>query len=158
MSKLKGTKPSVPVYELRESLGFLVNRAGRAIRKLLRQNFDAAGFNIPIEHWAIVAHLWEKDGRQQQELVGCMFKDKGTVARAIDSLQKLNLVVRRESEKDRRLKLIFLTKKGRKLQQKLTPILLATLQDASAGIDLEELNICKKVLRQIYHNIDPDIS
>ena len=142
-------------YEMGESLGFLVNRAGRAMGKMLREKFDAAGFTIPIEHWVIVAHLWEKDGRQQQELADCIFKDKGTVARAINSLQKLGLVDRRDNEEDRRYNLIFLTKKGKKLQQKLIPILLEGLAEAGSGIDEDDLVTCKKVLRQIYNNLTP---
>ena len=142
-------------YEMGESLGFLVNRAGRAMGKMLREKFDAAGFNVPIEHWVIVAHLWEKDGRQQQELADCIFKDKGTVARAINNLQKLGLVDRRDNKEDRRYNLIFLTKKGKKLQQKLTPILLEGLAEAGKGIDIEDLSTCKKVLKQIYHNLTP---
>jgi DNA-binding MarR family transcriptional regulator len=142
-------------YEMGESLGFLVNRAGRAMGKTLREKFDAAGFNVPIEHWIIVAHLWERDGRQQQELADCIYKDKGTVARAINSLQKLGLVDRRDNKEDRRYNLIFLTTKGKKLQQKLTPILLEGIAEASSGIDVEDLATCKKVLRQIYHNLTP---
>ncbi|MEL6925948.1 MAG: MarR family transcriptional regulator, partial [Bacteroidota bacterium] len=98
--------------------------------------------------------LWVEDGRNQAELAEWSFKDKTTITRGLQSLEKLNLVVRITDEKDKRNKLIFLTHKGRELKNKVMPLAAATMEDAIQDISKEELNICRKVLGKIYNNLN----
>ncbi len=50
--------------------------------------------------------LWEKDGVTQQELCNATFKDKPSMTRLIDNMERQHLVVRISDKKDRRTNLI----------------------------------------------------
>ncbi len=141
------------IYTLEDSLGFLINRAGKSMGQRLRQHFGEKGMDMPIEHWAILVNLWIKDGLNQQELADRTFKDKTTIARAINLLEKMNVVVRVQDENDKRQKNIHLTHKGKSLKEELGPLALQTIQESVEGISEEEVEICKNVLRKIYANI-----
>ena len=140
-------------YELEESLGYLVGRAGRSMGARLNRNFTDAGFDVTCEQWAVLMNLWNKNGQSQQELAGITCKDKTSVTRLIDGLEKRDLVVRTPDKIDRRQKLIYLTNKGKNLQQRLIQIVQKTLLDAQKGISPKEIAICKKVLRSVYENM-----
>ena len=75
------------------------------------------GMNLTIEQWSVLYHLWKQDGISQQELCNATFRDKPSITRLVDNLEKLNLVKRVASENDRRINKIYLTKQAQKLQE-----------------------------------------
>ena len=139
-------------YILEESLGYIVGRAGRAIGTRLNRNFTEAGYDVTCEQWSVLMNLWQKNGQSQQDLAGTTCKDKTSMTRLIDNMEKHSLVVRIPSKDDRRQKLIYLTKKGRDLQEKLVKIVHKTLDDAQKGIPVKDLALCKRVLCGVYEN------
>lgn len=139
-------------YNLEESLGYVMARASRAIGTRLNRNFTEAGFDVTCEQWSVLMNLWQKNGQSQQDLAGTTCKDKTSVTRLIDNMEKHSLVVRIPSQEDRRRKLIYLTKKGRDLQERLARIVRQTLKDAQKNIKVKDVDLCKQVLRQVYEN------
>jgi DNA-binding MarR family transcriptional regulator len=58
------------------------------------KKFPYAGLEITIEQWSILYHLWKEDGLSQQELCNRTFRDKPSITRLIDNLEKQHLVKR----------------------------------------------------------------
>ena len=139
-------------YILEESLGYLIGRAGRALGTRLNRNFVEAGYDVTCEQWAVLVNLWKKNGQSQQDLAGTTCKDKTSMTRLLDNMEKRNLVVRIPNKEDRRQKFIYLTKKGRDLQEKLVKIVHQTLQEAQRNISVKDITLCKKVLTSVYEN------
>jgi len=111
------------------------------------------GLILAHEHMGLLFMLWRKDGINQKELVGSLFKDKSTITRGLKALEKHNLIVRITDEKDKRNKRTFLTSKGKLLKKEITPLMIELNESAAENISQKELNICKKVLNQIYENL-----
>ena len=74
------------------------------------------------------------------------------MTRLIDNMEKHSLVVRIPDKSDRRQKLIYLTKKGQDLQEKLVIVIQKTLLEAQKSIKIKNIETCKSVLHQIYEN------
>lgn len=89
-----------------------------------------------------------KDGVTQQELCNATFKDKPSMTRLIDNMERQHLVVRISDKKDRRTNLIHLTKDGKELEEKARVIAGQTLKEALHGITLDELSIGQEVLKR----------
>lgn len=140
-------------YNLEESLGYIIGRAGRAMANRLNQNFEKAGYDVTCEQWAVLMNLWHKNGQNQKELAGTTCKDKTSITRLLDGLEKKNFVVRVPAKKDARQKLIYLTSQGKAFQQELLKLVKQTLAEARKGIKARNLGICKDVLRQVAHNL-----
>src|SRR5881628_1323502 len=100
-----------------ELYSFITGKASIAIARRLQRKFNQSGINLTIEQWSVLYHLWKQDGASQQELCNATFRDKPSITRLIDNLEKLNLVKRVASENDRRINLIYLTKQAQKLQE-----------------------------------------
>jgi DNA-binding MarR family transcriptional regulator len=98
-------------------------------------------------------HLWKEDGKSQQELCNATFRDKPSITRLVDNLEKLQLVKRVPSEQDRRINLIYLTKYSQKLQEQTMDMAEETLNEALGGVAADRIDICKEVLQMVYDNL-----
>ena len=135
------------------SLGFLTNRVGRLIGIHMKSKLGKEEFDLPSHCLGILAELWEQDGVIQQDLAISIVKDKATIARALELMEKKNIIVRIKDEKDKRNKKIFLTYKGNQLQGQVMFHSTVLLGDAREGISKEEMDNCLKTLNKIYHNL-----
>jgi len=135
------------------NLGFLTNRVGRLIGIELKNRIGKEKFDLPPHCLGILAELWEQDGIIQQDLAISIVKDKATIARALELMEKKNIIVRVKDEKDKRNKKIFLTYKGNVLQNQVMFHAAGLLGDAKQGISKEEMETCLKTLEKIYHNL-----
>src|SRR6187399_33643 len=136
-----------------ELYSFITGKASTAIARRLQKKFNASGMNLTIEQWSVLYHLWKQDGISQQELCNRTFRDKPSITRLVDNLEKLQLVKRVPSESDRRINLVFLTKQGIKLEEQTMNIAEETLNDALTGIPSENIDLCKEILQQVYDNL-----
>jgi len=136
-----------------ELYSFITGKASTAIARRLQKKFNTAELNLTIEQWSVLYHLWKQDGMSQQELCNSTFRDKPSITRLVDNLEKLQLVKRVASESDRRINCIYLTKQGMKLQEETMQLAEETLNEALHGISSEHINLCKEILQKVYDNL-----
>jgi DNA-binding MarR family transcriptional regulator len=136
-----------------ELYSFVTGKASTAIARRLQKKFNTAGLNLTIEQWSVLYHLWKEDGMSQQELCNATFRDKPSITRLVDNLEKLQLVKRVASENDRRINRIHLTKQALKLQEQTMELAEETLNDALIGVPANQINLCKEVLQKVYDNL-----
>ncbi|MFK7983938.1 MAG: MarR family winged helix-turn-helix transcriptional regulator [Saprospiraceae bacterium] len=134
-------------------LGFLTNRIGRFIANQLKSQLGKEEFDMPSHCIGILADLWEQDGVIQQDLAISVVKDKATIARTLELMEKKNIIVRIKDEKDKSNKKIFLTYKGHQLQNQVLFHGNTVTKEAKKGISKEELDHCIKTLEKIYGNL-----
>jgi DNA-binding MarR family transcriptional regulator len=136
-----------------ELYSFITGKASTAIARRLQKNFKQNGVDITIEQWSVLYHLWKQDGVNQQELCNATFRDKPSITRLVDNLEKLKLVKRVPSKEDRRRNLIYLTDTARKLQDQSMELASQTLNEALEGVDAKDVDLCKAVLQKVYDNL-----
>ena len=137
-----------------ELYSFITGKASIAIARRLQKKFNAEGLNLTIEQWSVLYQLWKKDEQSQQELCTSTFRDKPSITRLVDNLEKLELVKRVPDESDRRVNKVVLTKAGQKLQDQTMQMAEETLNEALAGVPSELVEICKQVLQTVYDNLN----
>ena len=136
-----------------ELYSFITGKASTAIGRRLQKNFKQSGVDITIEQWSVLYHLWKQDGQSQQQLCDSTFRDKPSITRLMDNLEKIKLVKRVPSKEDRRINLIFLTKEGQKLQENTMQLANQTLNEALEGVSIREIEVAKNVLQIVYDNL-----
>jgi DNA-binding MarR family transcriptional regulator len=127
--------------------------ANTALARRLQKYFREAGFDITVEQWSVLVHLWKEDGVNQQDLCNKTFRDKPSITRLLDNLEKLKMVTRVSSKEDRRIKYIFLTDEARAMRDKTMELANATLMEGLTGISAEDVEVVRKVLTQVYENL-----
>jgi DNA-binding MarR family transcriptional regulator len=136
-----------------ELYSFITGLASTAIARRLQKNFKQEGIEITIEQWSVLYHLWKKDGISQQELCTASYRDKPSITRLVDNLEKLKMVKRVGSPTDRRMNLIYLTEAARKLQLQTMQIAELTLNEALDGVSGSDIERAKSVLQKVYDNL-----
>ena len=136
-----------------ELYSFITGKASTAISRRLQKNFKDASIEITIEQWSVLYHLWKEEGQSQQQLCAATFRDKPSITRLVDNLEKSKLVKRVASKNDRRSNQIFLTKEGKTLETKTMEIANRTLNEALQGVTNGQIEIAKEVLQMVYDNL-----
>jgi DNA-binding MarR family transcriptional regulator len=136
-----------------ELYSFITGKASTAIGRRLQKNFKQANVDITIEQWSVLYHLWKEDGMSQQQLCDATFRDKPSITRLVDNLEKLKLVKRNASKEDRRKNLIILTPVGKELEERCMEIANVTLNEALLGVTNGQIEIAKEVLQMVYDNL-----
>ena len=136
-----------------ELYSFITGKASTAIARRLQKNFKQAAIDITVEQWSVLYHLWKSDSMNQQELCNATFRDKPSITRLVDNLEKLKLVKRNASRHDRRMNLIVLTEEGKDLEEKCMAVASTTLNEALEGVTNGQIEIAKEVLQMVYDNL-----
>ena len=141
-------------YNFNDSFGFTVVKTGRLIENKLKVNFDEENLEITPQQWSVLTFLWNKDGISQQKIADSFSKDKTSMTRLLNNMEKNGLITRESDKKDKRNKKIYLTEKARLLKKESIKIAEKTLIEALEGIDHEQLKISKRVLKKINQNLE----
>jgi len=137
-----------------ESSSRLINVAGRILTSRLQVGLQEDNMGITVEEWRILFYLWKEDKVNQQELALKSNKEKSTITRKINALEKKGLISRENHLTDKRNNTISLTAKGRELESNALSIARAITTKAEKNIEERELENFKKVLTKIISNLN----
>lgn len=132
---------------------FLLDRTSRRVKQYAQQRFKEMGFNITVDQWLVMKHLYEHEEMKQNELAALIFKDNPTLTRIIDLLCDKGLTQRTTHHSDRRSFIVSLTKEGVKKVEQLKPKIKDVRFKAWEGLSERDFNQFKKILNTIYQNL-----
>jgi DNA-binding MarR family transcriptional regulator len=128
--------------------------ANTALARRLQKYFRENGLDLTVEQWSVLVHLWKQDGVSQQELCVKTSRDKPSITRLIDNMEKQGLVQRVASPDDRRINLVTLTDAARNMRDLSMQLAHQTLLDGLEGISAEDIEVTRRVLTQVYENLN----
>jgi MarR family transcriptional regulator for hemolysin len=140
-------------YVLEESFGYLTGHTYRAINRRLKQLFESEGHPLTVEQFGVLVHLWERDGRCQNEIADILDKDKPSISRLLKHLEEKDLLERKSDDNDSRKKQIFLTEAGRNLESCSKNLALQVYKECIESLSTEEIKTTKKILVSIKNNL-----
>jgi len=146
---------SVNHFKRGELYSVINGMASTAVARRLQKNFRNAGLDITIEQWTVLYHLWKEDGLSQRELCNRTYRDKPSITRLIDNLEKQKLLKRSSHKNDKRINLVCLTEAGKALQEATLDLANQTMDEALVDVRKDDIEIVKKVLQQVYDNLNP---
>lgn len=141
-------------FRLDDSYGYLINLAAQRLKYELHQTFQAKGYEITPEQWAVLNRLWEEDGLSQVELAERTFKDKPGTTRILNLLEQKGVVLRRRDAEDGRVIHVYLTKAGKDLKEKLIPCAEEVLVKSGQNLTKQELAQFRHTLTKILNNLE----
>lgn len=137
-----------------KEIAFYVNILNSRIKKCFFDRLQENGINITPEQYLVMDILWENQSLSQQNIADVIQKDKNSVTKIIDSLEKKNLVSRVVDKNDRRINRIELTKEGKALEKITTEVAIKFMNDTIEGIDNQDLNTFVDVMRKLKGNLE----
>ena len=137
-----------------KKIAVYVNILNSRIKKCFFDKLQENGINITPEQYLVLDILWEKQSLSQQNIADIIQKDKNSVTKIIDSLEKKQLVRRVMDQKDRRINKIELTDEAIALEKITTDVAINFMNDTIKGIDNKDLDSFVNVMRQIKDNLE----
>ena len=135
------------------NLGMLIGQVHRLSTKKFVQNSHDSGLDISMDQWIVLGPIWENEGLSHKEISEYCLKDKTSVTKIIDTLEKKNLVVRVSDQLDHRVKRVVLSNKGKELFLQAIPIMELTRDQLREGITEQDIESLRSVLTKIYNNL-----
>lgn len=137
-----------------KEIAVYINILNSRIKKCFFDKLQENGINMTPEQYLVMDILWGEQSISQQKIADIINKDKNSVTKFIDSLEKNNLVRRSIDSKDRRINRIELTDEGMALEKTSTELAIGFMNETINGIDPKDLDTFVKVLQRISNNLD----
>jgi MarR family transcriptional regulator, transcriptional regulator for hemolysin len=150
LEHLEKTKPPTIIEQ---SMGFLIASTMTRIRILMLRKIKEYAYDITPEQGAVLNAIGESEGTSQSMIAEMTLKDKPTITRILDNLEKKNLIRRRADSGDRRAYKIYLTETGKEKIEMFRRIIAEVDAKAFAGLDSRDLNKMEEILRAVRVNV-----
>ena len=111
--------------------------------------------DVPLtpEQFMLIDLLWNQGEMSQQELADQMQKDKNSVTKLVDAIEKKGFVVRKQNPHDRRANTLVLTEKANELKPGAKQKGISILDQILEGISEDELRSFLSTLRKLNANM-----
>jgi DNA-binding MarR family transcriptional regulator len=126
-----------------------------------RANFIAHHFNQPLYDWidrryrltapehAVLYALGLKEGITAEDIAASSARPKNTLSRAVNSLLRKKLVLRRQDQADRRRLSLYLTRAGRKIVAETVQLFVTREEAMAAALTPAEQQQLERLLTKI---------
>jgi MarR family transcriptional regulator, organic hydroperoxide resistance regulator len=138
---------------LKRALPFVIHGCYQQIRSVTYKAFLEHGLELTPEQWVVLVQLWEKDGQSQSALSELTLRDRPTMSRILDTMEKHELVARHEDPQDARSRLVRLTRRGKALREKLVPVAKQLVARLEQGIPEADLETTHRTLSRMLENL-----
>jgi len=134
-----------------DRIAHLVKDATRALVRALQTRLS--DHSVSFGHWTFLRILWVRDGLTQRQLSDEAGVMEPTTVTAIRAMEELGYVTRRQLPENRKNIYVYLTPKGRSLEEKLVPMAEEVNHVALAGVSGREAKTARAVLMAMIENL-----
>ncbi len=124
----------------------------KCVDAFVSQELAAGGVPLSRKQMVVLKIIYTNGPLPQNDLAFVTDRDKASLTRFINTLEKKNLVARIPSKDDKRVNLIHLTKQGEKLLKDNLPMFQNIAAKMHKGISMEDRKVVIDILRKIQEN------
>ncbi|MCM2359377.1 MAG: MarR family transcriptional regulator [Geobacteraceae bacterium] len=135
------------MIDIEKSVGFLLAKAYQRACAIFKEEFDS--HDLTPQQFGLLAFLWTEDGLSQAELSTRSQIDRTTMGGIIDRLEKEGLVERRNHPADRRAYQVYLTAKGKSLEDELCAVANRVQSKVNAPLTADEQTTLIRLLGKL---------
>lgn len=128
------------MFDIEQSVGFALSKANQRIAAAFREELNE--HCITPRQFILLAILWKTEGLSQVELSRKIEVDRTTLVGIIDRLEEAGFLERRPCPRDRRAHRVWLTERGRGLED-----------DLAAAVDRVRERIAERMLPDEYKQL-----
>ena len=138
---------------LSKEIAVELNLTGCKLKQYIAAMLRIKGVPLTPEQFMLIDLLWNQGSMTQQQLADQMQKDKNSVTKLVDAIEKKGFVVREQNLKDRRANTLVLTEKALQLRDGAKRKGISILDNILEGISEEELRLFLSTLRKLNLNM-----
>ena len=138
---------------LSKEIAVELNLTGCKLKQFIAAKLRQMDVPLTPEQFILIALLWNQGSMSQQQLADQMQKDKNSVTKLVDALERKGFVVREQNRQDRRSNTLVLTEKAEGLKQGAKQKGISILDEMLIGISEEELRSFLVTLGKLNRNM-----
>jgi DNA-binding MarR family transcriptional regulator len=139
--------------ELKKTLGPWLGKTSKMLGCLINEVLIANSINLTREQWVVLIKLNKQSGLAQNELAFITERDKTSLTRLINTMERKNLVFRKISKSDKRIKLVYLTDFGKSEYNNALPIMQNIIKNLQQGLSQKEIENTIHTLQKLQKNL-----
>ncbi|NND05573.1 MAG: MarR family transcriptional regulator [Saprospiraceae bacterium] len=139
--------------ELSKTLIPWVGKAGKMIALFIGQKLTAHQIDLTSKQWVLLKIL-EEDGRPQNDLAIITDRNKASLVRLIDTMERKELIERIQDPSDRRVNKIHLTTHGREVYSTTLPTVFMAFEYLQQDIEKENIETVISAMKKVLENIE----
>ena len=139
---------------LSKEIAVELNLTGCKLKQFLASKLKQLGVPLTPEQFMLIDLLWNHGEMSQQQLADLMHKDKNSVTKLVDAIERKGFVVRRQNKNDRRSNTLVLTEKANQLKPGAKQKGISILDQMLEGINENELRMFLETLRKLNVNMN----
>lgn len=109
--------------------------------------------NLHIGQDQLLYYLWKEEGMTQNELSKHLNCEPPTIANMVRTLEKNGLIYRQQDSLDARVRRVYLTPKGKDLQEPIEVLWRKLQNQILNGMSKDELILLKSLIDKINNNL-----
>jgi len=137
-----------------KQLGVGLNIVHFKFKQIMTECFRRHGLSITPEQFLVLDTIWDGGSMSQQKLADIISKDKNSVTKLVDGLEKRGLICRTQCLTDRRVNIVELTQEAARIKDQATLAATCCVNTLLNGIDEKDLNTVIDVFDKINRNIE----
>ena len=130
-----------------------MNLTGCKLKQFIAAKLRQMEVPLTPEQFILIDLLWNQGSMSQQQLADQMQKDKNSVTKLVDALERKGFVVREQNRQDRRSNTLVLTEKAEGLKHGAKQKGISILDEMLVGISEEELRSFLMILHKLNRNM-----
>lgn len=130
-----------------------INLTGCKLKQFIASKLRQMEVPLTPEQFILIDLLWNQGSMSQQQLADQMQKDKNSVTKLVDALERKGFVVRKQNRQDRRSNTLVLTEKAEGLKHGAKQKGISILDEMLVGISEEELRSFLETLHKLNRNM-----
>lgn len=138
---------------LSKEIAVELNLTGCKLKQFLSSKLKQMGVPLTPEQFMLIDLLWNHGEMSQQQLADLMHKDKNSVTKLVDAIERKGFVVRQQNKHDRRSNTLVLTERANQLKPGAKQKGISILDQMLDGINENELRMFLETLRKLNVNM-----
>ena len=137
--------------QIQDYIGFQVLQIHKAHRQRAEAALNKLGIHTGQE--MILLQLWIEEGIPQSQLAASMEVEPPTATKMLQRMERTGLIERRTDPEDARVSRVYLTARGRALEQPVLNVWKQLEAQTVAGLSLTEQALLHRLLMQVLTNL-----
>ncbi|MEM7658076.1 MAG: MarR family transcriptional regulator [Bacteroidota bacterium] len=139
---------------LYEVILFLIDQASKSAKRYSQREMDQRGLDITVDQFVLLKLIAQHNGLSQKELGEKSLRDRASITRTLDLLEKKGLIVREADPNSRRQYHLHLTKSGTTFITTYMPLIESLRSKSLEGFSESEIETFKSYLLRLKGNFE----
>ena len=137
--------------QIQDYLGYQLFQVGRMHRQRAEEALNTLGLHAGQE--MTLFQLWIEEGLSQAHLAACMGVEPPTATKMLQRMEQAELIERRTDPLDARVTRVYLTERGRSLEQPVLAVWKELETQTVVGLSATEQALLSRLLMQVSANL-----